>query len=90
MMTLVFSLLPEAGIILLLEFYDPNWVNFDHFICQIDPYSASKIGPEFRVKYVDPGFRVNLTQFASVAYYPGSGSRFDPIWVKFDPDVFRV
>ena len=27
-MTLVFSLLPEAGIILLLEFYDPNWVNF--------------------------------------------------------------
>ena len=34
---LVFSLLPEAGIILLLEFYDLNLVNFDHFICQIDP-----------------------------------------------------
>ena len=33
-MTLVFSLLPEAGIIFLLEFYDPNWVNFDHFIRQ--------------------------------------------------------
>ena len=30
----IFSLLPEAGIILLLEFYDLNWVNFDHFICQ--------------------------------------------------------
>ena len=67
-MTLVFSLLPEAGIILLLEFYDPNWVNFDHFICQIDLYSGLKIDPEFRVKYVDPGFRVNLTRFASVAY----------------------
>ena len=53
---------------LLLEFYDPNWVNFDHFICQIDPYSGLKIDPEFRVKYVDPGFRVNLTRFASVAY----------------------
>ena len=67
-MTLVFSLLPEAGIILLLEFYDPNWVNFDHFICQIDPYSGLKIDPEFQVKYVDPGFRANLTRFASVAY----------------------
>ena len=42
-MTLVFSLLPEAGIILFLEFYDPNWVNFDHFMCQIDPYSGLKI-----------------------------------------------
>ena len=68
MMTLVFSLLPEAGIILLLEFYDPNWVNFGHFICQIDPYSRLRIDPEFRVKYVDLGFRVNLTRFASVAY----------------------
>ena len=59
-MTLVFSLLPEASTILLLEFYDPNWVNVDHFICQIDPYSGLKIDPEFRVKYVDPSFRVNL------------------------------
>ena len=67
-MTLVFSLLPEAGIILLLEFYDPNWVNFDHFMCQIDPYFGLKIDPEFRIKYVDPDIRVNLTQFASVAY----------------------
>ena len=59
-MTLVFSFLPEAGIILLLEFCDLNWVNFDHFVCQIDPFSG--------LKYVDPGFRVNLTRFASVAY----------------------
>ena len=57
-MTLVFSLLPEAGIILLLEFYDLNWVNFDHFICQIHPYSGLKIDPEFRVKYVE--FRVKF------------------------------
>ena len=54
--------------VLLLKFYAPNWVNFDHFICQIDPYSGLKIDPEFRVKYIDPGFRVNLTRFASVAY----------------------
>ena len=67
-MALVFSLLPEAGIILLLEFYDLNLVNFDHFICQIDPYSRLRTDPEFRVKYVDPGFRVNLTRFASVVY----------------------
>ena len=53
-MTLAFSLLPEAGIILLWEFYDPNWVNFDHFVCQIDPYSGLKIDPEFQVKYVNP------------------------------------
>ena len=66
--TLVFSLLREAGIILLLEFYNPNWVNFDHFIRQIDPYFGLKIDPEFRVKYVDPGFWVNLTRFASVAH----------------------
>ena len=33
-MTLVISLLPEAGTLLLWGFYDPNWVNFDHFICQ--------------------------------------------------------
>ena len=32
-----------------------NWVNFDYFICQTDPYSGLKIDPEFRVKYVDPG-----------------------------------
>ena len=57
---------------------------------QIDPYSGLKIDPEFRVKYVDPSFRVNLTQFASVAYWPGSGSRFDPIWVKFDHDLTRM
>ena len=67
-MTLVFSLLPEAGIILLMEFYDPSWINFDHFICQIDPYSGLKIAPEFWVKYVDPSFWVNLTRFASVVY----------------------
>ena len=30
--TLVFSLLLEASIILLLEFYDPSWVNFDQLI----------------------------------------------------------
>ena len=35
---------------------------------KIDPFSRSKIDPEFWVKYVDPGFRVNLTRFASVAY----------------------
>ena len=58
-MTLVFSFLPEAGIILLLEFYDPNWVNFDQFVFQIDPYSGLKIDAEYRV---------NLTRFASVAY----------------------
>ena len=28
----------------------------------------SKIDPEFWVKYVHPGVRVNLTRFASVAY----------------------
>ena len=67
-MTLAFLLLPEAGIILLLEFYDPNWVNFDQFICHFDSYTGLKIDPEFRVKYADPGFRVNLTRFASVAY----------------------
>ena len=39
------SLLPKAGVILLLEFYDPNWANFDHFICQIDTYSGLKIDP---------------------------------------------
>ena len=57
----IFIVTAEAGIILLLEFYDLNWVNFGHFICQIDPYSGLKIDLEFRVKYVDPGFRVNLT-----------------------------
>ena len=31
--TLVLSSLQEAGI-LLLKIYDPNWVNFDLFICQ--------------------------------------------------------
>ena len=38
-----FSLLPEAGIILLLEFYDLNLVNFDHFICQIDPIPGQEL-----------------------------------------------
>ena len=28
---------------------------------KIDPYSGLKIDPEFRVKYADPGVRVNLT-----------------------------
>ena len=67
-MTLVFLLLPEADIILLLEFFGPNWANFYHFICQIDPYSGLKIDPEFGVKYVDPDFRVNLIRFGSVAH----------------------
>ena len=35
---------------------------------KIDPYSGSKVDPEFWVKYVDSGLRVNLTRFASVAY----------------------
>ena len=57
---------------------------------KIDPYSGSKIDPEFWVKYVDSGVWVDLTRFASVAYWPGSGSRFNPFWVKFNKDVFRV
>ena len=35
---------------------------------KIDPHSGSKIDPEFWVKYVDLGVRVNLTRFPSVAY----------------------
>ena len=34
---------------------------------KIDPHSGSKIGPESWVKHVDPGVRVNLARFASVA-----------------------
>ena len=56
--TLVLLSLPEA-VILLLEIFDPNWVNFDHFMCQIDPYSGSKIDPECWIKYIDPGVWVN-------------------------------
>ena len=68
----------------------PKLGEFWPFYMSNCPYSRLRTDPEFRVKYVDPGFRVNLTRFASVAYWPGSGSRLDPIWVKFDPDVFRV
>ena len=67
-MTLVFSLLPEEGIIFFWNFMTQTGSSLTILYVKIDPYSGLKIDPEFWVKYIDPGFRVNLTRFASVAY----------------------
>ena len=56
-MSLVFSMKAEVGVILLLEFYDPNWVNFDILSVKIDPYSGLKIDPELLLYH----YAVNLS-----------------------------
>ena len=68
----------------------PKLDQFWPFYMSNSPLFRIKSRPGIPGQICWPGFRVNLTRFASVAYWPGSGSRFDPIWVKFDPDVFRV
>ena len=77
------------------RFYlSPYWpetlVMFDHIYVKVWRHSGLKIDQGIQVKLINPDFRVKLTRSGLMAYWPVSVSRFDPLRVKFDQDVFRV